>query len=469
MSNPNPIISFILGRKGGRNPVIDGYRYCTNGGHNGRKYFRCIKFETCKARVTLEGDNLVSPIPHHSHPSQEVELAVLEAKQTLKRNAAQTDTNIKTLVAQATSSLSAEAITHLDCNLESLYASGRKSRRIARAHPPDITDFENINIPPSFLENNQKENMLLWDSGFSREKRRSFMFGSLDNAELLTGAKELWIDATFKSAPKPFYQMLSIHGLFETGWHFPLIYGLMPGKTQVMYDDFLAFLDGYAEFDPMSVLCDYEITLHNAIHTVWPSCTVRGCYFHFTQATWRKMQAFELVTEYKVLSSPVRKWYKIINALHFLEPSEVVQTWNDIRTALPIEMLDFATYFESTWIGTGTTPPTFDIALWNHYDAVLAGLPRSNNAVEGWNNGFSTLVKRCKPSFWSFLETVRLEEALTFVKKVKHRGKVEPPRREKRWADYDDRLTQMVEDQASYMDTLEFLTCVGDLVAKNHG
>ena len=30
--------------------------------------------------------------------------------------------------------------------------------------------------------------------------------------------------------------------------------------------------------------------------------------------------------------------------------------------------------------------------LWNQYDSVLAGLPRSNNQVEGWHNGFQTLI-----------------------------------------------------------------------------
>ena len=91
-----------------------------------------------------------------------------------------------------------------------------------------------------------------------------------------------------------------------------------------MYSDFLSELDAFGDFDPQSVLCDFERGLHNAISSVWPSATVRGCYFHFKQALWFKMQAFELVPEYKVLSSPVRKWLKITGALPFMEPGSVV-------------------------------------------------------------------------------------------------------------------------------------------------
>ena len=31
-------------------------------------------------------------------------------------------------------------------------------------------------------------------------------------------------------------------------------------------------------------LCDFDTGLHNAISSVWPSATIRGCYFHFKQA-----------------------------------------------------------------------------------------------------------------------------------------------------------------------------------------
>ena len=115
------------------------------------------------------------------------------------------------------------------------------------------------------------------------------------------------LDGTFTSAPQLRQQLLSIHGLFHSGWRLPLVYGLIPGKTQVLYSDFLTELDSFGgfEFDPQSVLSDFEKGFHNAILSVWPSATIRGCYFHFKQALFRKLQSFDLFPEYKVLSSPV--------------------------------------------------------------------------------------------------------------------------------------------------------------------
>jgi hypothetical protein len=46
------------------------------------------------------------------------------------------------------------------------------------------------------------------------------------------------MDGTFSSAPQLWQQLLSVHGLFDSGWHLPLVYGLIPGKTQVLYTDF---------------------------------------------------------------------------------------------------------------------------------------------------------------------------------------------------------------------------------------
>ena len=121
--------------------------------------------------------------------------------------------------------------------------------------------------------------MLLWDSNYSEERRRSFMFGSIDNVNVLSRCDHLAMDGTFSSAPQLWQQLLSVHGLFDSGWHLPLVYGLIPEKTQVLYAEFLSELDSFAWFDPQSVLCDFEEGLHNAISSVWPLATIRGCYY----------------------------------------------------------------------------------------------------------------------------------------------------------------------------------------------
>ena len=240
----------------------------------------------------------------------------------------------------------------------------------------------------------------------------------------------------------------------------------LPGKRGALN----AVVDGYrytkngSHKEPQSVLCDFERGLHNAVQHVWPGVTVRGCYFHYKQALWRKMQAFDLSAEYKVLSSPVRKMFKAIGALPFVEPGSVVDVWEDqIKPNLPSDMEEFGSYFERTWVGSGSSSPLFDIMLWNQYDAVLAGLPRSNNFVEGWHNGFQTLVGGSNPTLWTFLTALKKEENITFAKKVKKMMGEGPEAKRRKWRLYDERLSSIVTDFEQY-DPMDYLSCIGAIL-----
>ncbi|KAF0733293.1 Uncharacterized protein FWK35_00025206 [Aphis craccivora] len=49
------------------------------------------------------------------------------------------------------------------------------------------------------------------------------------------------------------------------------------------------------------------------------------------------------------------------------------------------------------WIGRLTSggrrrAPTFPIKIWNMFDAVMQGSPRTNNAVDGWHRAFNSAL-----------------------------------------------------------------------------
>ena len=48
--------------------------------------------------------------------------------------------------------------------------------------------------------------------------------------------KRIFIDGTFKYCPKYFYQLYTVHGL-RNGHFIPLVYALLPGKSEVNYRD----------------------------------------------------------------------------------------------------------------------------------------------------------------------------------------------------------------------------------------
>ncbi|KAL5247507.1 hypothetical protein ACHWQZ_G019400 [Mnemiopsis leidyi] len=460
----SPTVTFLPGKRGALNAVVDGYRYTKNGSHKENVYYRCVEQKTCNTRITLTGGSLSSSLPTHLHPSQEADLAVLQTKSDIKKKASSTDLSTKNIVSTSLGLLDFEGVARLGCQLSSLNRMSQRARRKANRTPPLPTSLEQISIPSSYLTNDHGENMMLWDSGYTVERRRSFMFGSIDSVNVISDCDHLMLDGTFSSSPQLFQQLLTIHGWWDSGWHIPLVYGLLPGKTEVLYTSFLEELDSLAQFEPQSVLCDFERGLHNAVQHVWPGVTVRGCYFHYKQALWRKMQAFDLSAEYKVLSSPVRKMFKAIGALPFVEPGSVVDVWEDqIKPNLPSDMEEFGSYFERTWVGSGSSSPLFDIMLWNQYDAVLAGLPRSNNFVEGWHNGFQTLVGGSNPTLWTFLTALKKEENITFAKKVKKMMGEGPEAKRRKWRLYDERLSSIVTDFEQY-DPMDYLSCIGAIL-----
>ena len=49
--------------------------------------------------------------------------------------------------------------------------------------------------------------------------------------------------------------------------------------------------------------------------------------------------------------------------------------------------------------------------MWNIYDRVIANLPRSNNAVEGWHNAFANRVAIPHPTVAKLTEKIRREQS----------------------------------------------------------
>ena len=128
----------------------------------------------------------------------------------------------------------------------------------------------------------------------------------------------------------------------------------------MLYTKLLEQLDTFGPFHPDTVLCDYERALQNAVLSAWPSTTIRGCYFHFKQCLWRRFAQSDLVPEYQVLGSQIRKSFQMIGALPFLPLDDMNRAWRLLKPTLPSDMDTFTKYVEDTWIGTSTTDPMFD-------------------------------------------------------------------------------------------------------------
>jgi len=84
------------------------------------------------------------------------------------------------------------------------------------------------------------EDFLLFDSGPSPD--RVLLFSTKKNLETLGDVQHWYSDGTFKSSPSIFTQVFTVHGV-KQGATLPLVYGLLPNKTQQSYERFVTAQD----------------------------------------------------------------------------------------------------------------------------------------------------------------------------------------------------------------------------------
>ena len=101
--------------------------------------------------------------------------------------------------------------------------------------------------------------------------------------------KILNLDCTFKVVPHPFYQLLTIQGTYR-GEKIVIAYALLGSKNTRGYLLTLeALVKMFPDLNPDYTMSDFEAGLINALKTVFPCATHKGCTFHYQQAIYRKM------------------------------------------------------------------------------------------------------------------------------------------------------------------------------------
>ena len=124
------------------------------------------------------------------------------------------------------------------------------------------------------------------------------MFATDSNLRQLAATRTIFMDGTFKSTPRLFTQLFTIHGQYRE--HIVLlVYYLLPDKKRETYYNILDIIKRkLAEmelvFDPDYVISDFETAQTGAVSTQLPRTHQRGCLFHFSQAVYKKVQKYHL-------------------------------------------------------------------------------------------------------------------------------------------------------------------------------
>lgn len=135
---------------------------------------------------------------------------------------------------------------------------------------------------------------------------------------------------------------------------------------------------------PERVITDFESALIAAVETELPNSRASGCYFHFTQSLWRKIQELGLVRPY-TRHERVRRFVRKVMSIGYLPLPTVRYNFQLlIRARATVRLINrydgiraFIQYFQRNYLDGHQFPP----ALWNVHDRTTDN--RTNNHVEG--------------------------------------------------------------------------------------
>ena len=183
----------------------------------------------------------------------------------------------------------------------------------------------------------------------------------------------------------------------------------MKGKSKQDYADvfnaiFLEMRGLELSFQPREIMSDFEGGLEQAVSECFPFCWHRGCYFHFSQAIWRKVQKLNLAKLYK-RNDTARLQIRRLFALAFVPVGMVRACFDELQNSAMETLQPLFNYFRRQWI------ERIRSEMWNVCGVKL----RTNNHCEGWHNRLNNAMRRHRPNIWHCLATLCMEQTMNDI------------------------------------------------------
>jgi hypothetical protein len=287
---------------------------------------------------------------------------------------------------------------------------------------------------------------------------RLLIFATDWSLEYLGSCSQWHSDGTYKCRPLLFAQLYIIFGFANK--MIPCVYCLTTKQDENVYEKILQHLLRITEqknitLHPTRLTCDYELSTINAFSKTFPSLRIAGCFFHFSQSLWRKVQELGLTRCVKSSRSPkpntviteekkkATEWFLCAIGLALVPPYLVEKIWTeamDDYTPAHHSAVKFNDYMVSTYVDV--TSSRYPLNLWNVNDAIVNKFPRTNNHVEGHNSRLGSLFP-IHPHIFRFIELLRDESI--FQHHLAEQSRQYASRRQKLSDDIDTQLLHLLK------------------------
>ena len=271
--------------------------------------------------------------------------------------------------------------------------------------PANPRTLEELVLPNIYDRTLADGEFLRYDSGPGPD--RSLIFASDIGLQKLADANHGYAEGTFKSVPRLFGQLYTIHAKYNEQV-FQMAYALLPNKQRETYDSFLqALLTLNEHLVPATLLTDFKLAAARAFQHTFPGIVANGCFFHHSQNVFHHVPESGLLNEY-THSNDVNLKVRMITACAFVPSPDVIEYWELVKAHFDLDndnQQKLIAYFEKIYIGSLNADGScrsllFAIEMWKIHENTLTNDARSNNTPEAWYRRFNHAMTCSHPTMW---------------------------------------------------------------------
>ena len=280
--------------------------------------------------------------------------------------------------------------------------------------PPNVDD------PDFVLEQRWIELANFFRGEVTVKKARHFIFVTNTQLKFMSEAYAWYIDGTFKICRDPVKQLLTIHVVMNVADQrvsLPVCFVLMSRRRQIDHFAVLSeinrlcckYIQDHSKTGcddgpkVRKVMADFEIALWKAWRDLVENCVydrnlkIKGCYFHFTQAVFRKIMHFTLKRDYfQKENSGARVIMKWLMSLVLL-PAELIKPtfeslYEKIKQKNCTNLSRLFKYYSDNWIN-GPNWSISDICQWGCH-------VRTNNDAERFHMKLMSRIEKTSVDFY---------------------------------------------------------------------
>ena len=153
------------------------------------------------------------------------------------------------------------------------------------------------------------------------------------------------------------------------------------------------------KFDALLVMTDFELGIAKAILQEFSeNTTQKGCFFHFSQSVYRRVQTLGSSTAYldtMMMRSVIRQMIALAVVPEQHVPSLFAELGQELNDVERLELFSLFKYFTDQWMR--------NVSNWNVSDVS----DRTKNYSEGYNNRFKKRLQKTHPNILLFIDLIR--------------------------------------------------------------